>query len=212
MLEDNDGREIREYPPLFELREAQAVGVGRMYRYLEGRAVPYDTWGDVGLFMEQHASGSFERSTRGGAGKNVPLLMFHEQRSWPIGKAESWKHYASLSGVWKLADSDEAQRAARAAANGELGMSVGFLPVHTRAHKVPSRIAPELGPEFKPWLIRDESKLIEVSLTPVPVYDSAQVVMVRSRYNPDEYAAEPIATPDLDAWRAELDAVRSREH
>ena len=55
--------EVREVTTQMELREVQAVG--RPYQYLEGQAVPYDTWADLGWFLESHRAGSFKRSTNG---------------------------------------------------------------------------------------------------------------------------------------------------
>ena len=107
--------EERQFAVGLELRDAQAVGVGGRYRFLEGVAVPYDVWADIGPFVEQHAAGSFERSTRG-AGKNLPLLLFHDNRKWPVGHAEKWTHdRGGLTGVWRLNDTNDAQTAAQLA-------------------------------------------------------------------------------------------------
>jgi phage head maturation protease len=113
--------------------------------------------------------------------------------------------------VWKLSQRDDAQTAARSAAAGELGLSVGFQPIHSQIHKRAARWAPELGPDHKDWISRTESRLIEVSLTPIPVYDEAQVVLVRSAYVHDVDAPPP-PTPMLDGWRAEAQRLRSGEH
>src|SRR5215472_9321237 len=100
-----------------EIRDVQAVG--RPYRYLEGRAVPYGVWADVGPFMEQHAPRSFLRSTRGRSGQpGLPLLLMHnaEDLGAIVGHAEKWTHEDDgLLGLWKLADGSNAQRAAQMA-------------------------------------------------------------------------------------------------
>jgi hypothetical protein len=203
-----DAPEIRTYCTTLQLRDAQAVGAGRVYRYLEGRAVPFDTWADLGPFMERHAPRSFVKSTRE-AGKNLPLLMFHDRAAFPVGRAESWKHDdGALTGVWKLADTDDAQRAARAAAEGDFGLSVGFQPIQTEPTRFADHYAPDLGPEHKHWLTRNESRLIEVSLTPVPAYVDAQVTMVRSAFDPAHGMADR-PTPQRDAWREYVDTLRS---
>jgi hypothetical protein len=207
-----DAPELRTYVARLELRDAQAVGAGRVYRYLEGRAVPYDEWADLGLFMERHAQRSFLQSTKAGSGKNLPLLMFHDRAAFPVGLAESWKHDDGLTGVWKLADTDEAQRAARGAADGAFGLSIGFQPIRSEVTKQAQSWAPDLGPEHKDWLTRAESRLLEVSLTPVPAFTGAEVTMVRSAYRSDDRPGGPAGTPLLDGWRAELDALRSPEH
>ena len=75
------------YGYALELRDAQAVGAGRMYRYLEGRAVPYGEWSNMGEFMEQHAPRSFVQSTKAGTGRKLPLLPFHRRDGYPVGIA-----------------------------------------------------------------------------------------------------------------------------
>src|SRR5215831_20956131 len=70
--------EVRIVRANVELRDVDAVGTGPPYRYIEGRAVPFNTWADVGPYLEQHAVGSFERSTKGGSGRSLPLLPWHD--------------------------------------------------------------------------------------------------------------------------------------
>lgn len=193
-----DTTEIRAYQ--VELRETQAVG--RPFKYIEGRAVPYNTWQDVGPFMENHGEGSFERSTSGGTGRAAPLLIEHGQRDIDnlIGHAESWRHDGTgLYGVWKLNDQPRAQQAGQLAANGDLsGLSVSFQEVHANKTRHDGRV----------WVARSESRLLEVSLTTMPAFPTAGVVMVRSVFDPDTLAETPIPTPDLDAWRARLAGLR----
>jgi hypothetical protein len=205
-----DAPELRTYTTTLELRDAQAVGAGRVYRFLEGRAVPYDTWADLGLFMERHAPRSFAQSTKAGSGKNLPLLVFHDRTSYPVGRADSWTHDdGGLSGVWRLSDSDDAQRAAREAADGGLGLSIGFQPIRSDVTKQAATWAPDLGPEHKDWITRSESRLLEVSLTPVPAYTDSVVTMVRSAFDPDRRPTVDVAHPLLDSWRATVDGLRS---
>jgi HK97 family phage prohead protease len=187
--------EERQFAVGLELRDAQAVGAAGRYRFLEGVAVPYDVWADIGPFVEQHASGSFERSTRG-AGKNLPLLLFHDNRKWPVGHAEKWSHDAGgLAGLWRLNDTDDAQTAAQLAEAGDLrGMSIGFQP---NKSKWDPRSAddwnPDLGPEHKDRVTRLESRLLEVSLTPTPAFPDAQVACVRTAFTRD-------GRREIDAW------------
>ena len=197
--------ELRTYGTGLELREVQAVGAGKAYQYLEGRAVPYDTWGDTGWFMEQHQAGSFKRSTGGRSGAKLPLLLFHDSRSFPIGHADSWRHDDGLVGVWKLNGTEPAQQAARMAEDGDLvGMSVGFQDVASPLWDWPAELNLDGGPDQKPHVTRVESRLIEVSLTPTPVYADAGVTMVRTqstRPTPPE--------PDVDRWRRTVEGLRS---
>jgi HK97 family phage prohead protease len=204
--------ESRAYVTTLELRDVQAVG--KPYRYLEGRAVPYDTFADLGWFLEQHAAGSFAQSTKAGTGKGLPLLLFHDNRSFPIGKAESWKHDdGALDGVWRLNDSAEAQRAAGAADAGELvGLSIGFAPIRSDWQYVDDW-NPDLGADHKDRVTRLESRLLEVSLTPTPAFLDAEVAVVRTAFSVEQRQAAARTRPlEVDTWRAELDALRSAPH
>ena len=71
--------EARAYSVSLEVRDVEATG----RRFIEGRAVPYETWGSVGWFMEKHAQDSFKQSVTGGTGKRAPLLLFHDNRLVP---------------------------------------------------------------------------------------------------------------------------------
>jgi HK97 family phage prohead protease len=201
------------------LRDAQAVGAGRTYHYLEGRAVPYDVFADVGFFLEQHAAGSFERSTKAGSGRALPLLLFHENRTFPIGTATGWEHAnGGLDGVWKLADSAEAQRAAKAADDGELrGLSIGFTPIVSDWEYVEDW-NPDLGPAHIDRVTRLESRLVEVSLTPTPAFDAAEVAAVRTAFTVEQRHAAARAAGrgprprEVDAWRDVVERLRSVEH
>jgi hypothetical protein len=203
--------EGRLYRNTLTVVDAQAVGVtpGR-YNFLEGRAVPYDTWQDLGFFLELHAAGSFERSTKAGSGRQLPLLLFHDNRSFPVGHAEKWDHDGGLNGVWRLNDSPEAQRAARQAADGDLtGLSVGFQPIRTDRQYVDDW-DPELGPEHKDRYTRLESRLLEVSLTPTPAFADAEVTVVRTAFDVQQRASMvPHRVLEADRWRQEVDALRS---
>ena len=201
--------EIRAYTTTLELRDVDVTG--RPARYLEGRAAPYNTWGDVGWFMEQFAADSFKKSTTGGTGKNLPLLLFHDNRSFPIGHAEKWTHTDGLTGVWKLNGSAEANRAADAAADGDLlGLSVGFMPVDSQ-WTYTDDWNPELGPDHKDRVTRVESRLLEVSMTPTPVFADAEVTSVRSAFDVEVRAAKAKEekTRAADAWRDVVDGLRS---
>jgi uncharacterized protein len=201
------------------LVDAQAVGAGSTYSYLEGRAVPYDVFADVGFFLESHAAGSFAKSTKAGTGRSLPLLLWHENRAFPIGKAESWAHEAGgLDGVWKLADTAEAQRAAKAADDGELrGMSIGFQPIESRWEYVEDW-NPDLGPAHIDRCTRVESRLLEVSLTPTPAFDAAEVAAVRTAFTVEQRHAAARAAghgprrPAVDTWRELVDGLRSEQH
>lgn len=194
-----------------ELVDAQTVGKAP-YRYLEGMAVPYRTWGDIGWFLEQHDEGSFAHSTRGGTGKSLPLLLFHDNRSWPAGHAEKWTHEADgMRGVWRLNDTPAAQQAGALADNGDLtGLSIGFAPIRSKWEFLDlDEWDPDLGPDHKDRVTRIESRLLEVSLTPTPAFLDAKVSSVRerSRYS-GEARRSLLGSGEVDAWRREVDKLR----
>jgi hypothetical protein len=197
------------------IRDVQAVG--KPYRYLEGRAVPYDTFADIGgFFLEAHAVDSFKRSTKGGTGKGLPLLLFHNNQSWPIGHAESWEHRSDgMHGVWRLNDRPESQQAAQMAESGDLvGLSVGFQPIRSQWTLVED-YAPDLGPAHMDSVIRKESRLVETSMTPTPAFADAGVTAVRSagldamhiQQRSKAFRPQP---SQVDAWRRTVDQLRSR--
>jgi hypothetical protein len=204
--------EARTYATRLELVETETTG-RKPYRYLEGRAVPYDTWGDCGMFMERHALNSFKRSTGGKSGAKLPLMLFHDRQRIPVGVAEQWSHDDGLRGVWRLADSPEAQRAADAAADGLLvGLSVGFQPREsTWEHVSWDEWDPALGADHKDKVTHIESRLVEVSLTPTPVFEDAGVSEVRTVMDALEIREAKVARPgrQVDAWRAWRAALES---
>jgi HK97 family phage prohead protease len=188
-----------------ELREIQAVG--RPYRYLEGRAVPYDTFATIAWFREAHEPGSFAQSTTGGTGLHLPLLLFHDNRSWPAGHAESWDSQPdALHGVWRLNDTPDAQLAAQLAEAGDLtGMSIGFQPLRSKWDYV-SDWDPDLGPDHMDSVYRLESRLLEVSLTPTPAFADAQVSKVYTEESRDAHIQQRAAhfagvSHDADGYR-----------
>jgi hypothetical protein len=201
--------EVRAYSTALQLRDVEVSG--RPARYLEGRAVPYDEWGELSWFAEMHAQDSFKVSTNAGSGKRAPLLLFHENRSFPIGHAEEWRHDDGLRGIWKLNASPEADRAADAAASGDLvGLSVGFMPKRSDWTYVEDW-DPDLGIEHKDKVVRVESRLLEVSMTPTPVFETAGVTLVRSEFDVEQRSQQVHArrTALVDAWRADVERLKS---
>lgn len=124
--------------------------------------------------MEKIKKGAFSKSIREAA-KRLPLLLFHDSRSFPVGVSEKWTESADgLDCVWRLDTSEVAQEAARLADAGMLtGLSVGFIGLQAeRTYDEDSGMS---------WVERTEARLLEVSLTPTPAYVGAQVATVRSR-------------------------------
>jgi|SRR5215471_6961429 len=211
--------EQRMYRMRLELRDVDPTGRPGRYTFIEGNAVPYGVFADLGPFLEAHAPDSFAQSTRAGTGKGLPLLLFHDQRSFPIGKSEQWKHEGGfLRGVWRLNDAPRSQEAAQAAADGDLvGMSVGFVPMRSSVERCEDWSGrdwnPELGPEHKDRWTREESRLVETSLTPAPVYQDAEVTRVRSFDVYEERSTYQGGRrfPDVEAWRDYLQELRSAQ-
>jgi hypothetical protein len=205
----------RGFVTSLDVREVQAVG--RPYRYLEGRAVPYGVWADIGPFLESHAPDSLKRSTVG-AGRSLPLMLFHDRQSFPIGVSESWAHSDDgLDGVWKLNDSPDAQQAAGAAERGELtGLSIGFQPVRSSWEFVGwDDYDPDLGADHMDRVTRLESRLVEVSVTPTPAFVDAHVAQVRAvgdaqlQLRSRHLGSRPHR--ELDRWHEIVDGLRSGE-
>ena len=163
---------------------------------LAGRAVPYNVPADVGPFTEEFTPGAFARSIRQNA-RSLPLLLFHNDRGWPIGTAEEWRDDPDgLHGVWRLAGHEDAQQAARMARDGMLNyLSIKFLQDPGRYDYVNSR--------EKPHFVRRSARLVETSLTATPVYPDSTVAWVRST----DSAADR-GTPALHEWASWLDQIR----
>lgn len=161
--------EVRTYNGV-EFRDAEGSG-----KWLEGRAVPYNSWQDVGFYMENHAPRSFAKSIKE-AGFALPLLTFHNERSFPIGKVHRWTEKEDgLDGVWEIDTKDsDAVKAAGKARDGYLnGLSIGFLGIQAeRSYDAEAGLS---------YVKRLESRLGEVSLVSVPAFVGAKVTMVRSR-------------------------------
>ena len=190
-MSDLTAPELRVFRGL-ELRDVEAEG----FRWLHGRAVPYGVWQDVGWYMEKIRKGTFAKSIKEAA-RRLPLLLFHDSRSFPVGVSERWtEEDEGLDVVWKLDGSERAQEAARLANDGMLtGLSVGFQGIQAeRTYDEDSGLS---------WVERTEARLLEVSLTPTQAYAGAKVALVRSR--------EPHVNGSAPARRrsAEVDALKS---
>jgi HK97 family phage prohead protease len=166
-------------------------------RTLKGRAVPYDTWAVRGWFLLAMAQGCFDKSIKESAA-SLPLLLFHDWESFPIGTASKWESRADgLWGEWALEDDPRAQRAAQLAQKGVLtGLSVGWQPI----------LQEWQISDLDEWTLDDaatldrctlkEGRLAETSLLPIPQFVDAQVSHVAAARRP---ASD---TPHLDRWKA----------
>jgi hypothetical protein len=191
--------------------EFRELDTNQALTVLEGRAVPYGESTNVGWYFEQMADGVFDKSIAEAA-RTLPLLLWHDNRTWPIGKATEWRSVPGdgLYGVWALNDSPDAQRGARLARDGYLtGMSVGYTPVRSNWDLLGDD---EWDPsnDRLDTVTRLEARLEETSLTPTPAFAGAQVQLVRSADRRGRTAGVRRAAPELAAWRAILDDVRAR--
>jgi len=177
-----------------ELRDVETTDKLTMLR---GRAVPYGIETDVGWFLERFAPGSLGKSVRESAAA-LPLLLFHDEMSLPIGSAARWDEKPdALWGEWRIADTPEAQAAAKSAKDGHLNfMSVRFMPIRSSWTYVDE-------PGGKDSVVREEARLLETSLLTTPAYNGATVQWVRSSER-----RTVAGTPRIDAWRAELERLR----
>ena len=189
------GPEVRTYQEC-QFRDVDASASGR---WLEGRAVPYDTWDNVGWYLEQHTLGEFTRSIT--EHPNMPLLLFHNRKSWPIGVVHEYRDNSDgLDCVWRLDGSDEAQRAAQLARDQMLtGLSIGFVPIRSD-WTFADDWDPDEGPEHMDRVVRLESRLLEVSLTPTPAFAGAQVQLVRSRGSDRKISRPRPRAQEVEAW------------
>ena len=202
---------------------------GEQFHHLEGRAVPYDVFGDVGMFLERHARSSFTDSL---ARKwQLPLLWAHQSQHMPVGLAEVWDSRSDgLWGRWTIAPSPVAQEAAKWAREGGLGLSIGFQPVRS-SWDYASEWDPHRGPDYMDRVTRIESRLLEVSLTPTPAFEDSRVTCVReaptrggTRNETDMVATDVVCVrtayrrePKRDSlaevtdYRARFDLARARQ-
>jgi len=212
------GDEVRTFPAL-ELRADHADGdPDAPFTTLRGIAVPYETWTSVGWFEEKMVRGTFRKSIREAASR-LPLLLWHDNRTFPVGVSRKWEETdEALVGEWDIdPDDDLAQTAARKADGKMLtGMSVGFAEVNRKDAVV--RVDAATGEEVeadewwrleRPGLVWREARLLEVSLTPTPAYAGAQVAMVRSAQRQRTQEGRPRRSAELQHWQRKSEAIRA---
>lgn len=185
----------------FEIRD---VDTKDGFTRLAGRAVPYDEQADIGWFLEEHARGSFAKSIAEAA-RDLPLNLFHDNRTWPIGAADEWQDgRKALDAIWRLDHSEEAQRAAQLVDDRILtGLSIEFQPIRSD-WQLAETFDPDRGPEYKDRVVRLESRMIGTALVQTGAFVGAQTMWVRAARAPGR-DSEPRA---LRAWQAELDRLR----
>jgi HK97 family phage prohead protease len=195
------------------LRANTTQGQSGTLKWLEGTAVPYNRDADIGFFVEQFSPGSLAKSITEAA-RSLPLHLFHDSASFPIGVASEWRDGKdALEGVWKLDDSDLAQRAAKLAQADDDGtallgyMSIRFAPIRSEWTYVDDW-NPDLGPNHKDHVIRTEARLLETSLVSTPAYKEAAVSFVRTA---ERAISREASGREVKGWREYLERVQRRD-
>jgi HK97 family phage prohead protease len=169
-------------------------------RALTGRLVPYDIWAPIGgRFEESMARGVFNQSITQAA-RALPLLMNHDHKSIPVGKAVEWDDRPDgLHARWIMADTPEA-RLAHDMAEGDFmtGLSVGFQP--NAKHDVWAMADP---PELC-RVTRRNARLLEASLVACPTWQEAVITHTRS-----SVAGSGELFPYRNAWAEWLEEIRN---
>lgn len=194
--------EARVFPDVLEIRNLETTD--KLTR-ISGMAVPYGVQTDIGFYLESFAAGSLAKSIREAA-RALPLLLFHDDRSFPIGVAEEWREESDgLHGVWRLDGSETAQRAGQLAKDGLLSyMSVRFVPIRSEWTYVQD-FAPDLGAAHKDSVVRTEARLVETSLVSTPAYAGAAVKWVRTG---ERALSREASGKEIKGWREYLDRMR----
>jgi HK97 family phage prohead protease len=153
--------------------------LGAAFQSLTGLVVPWNTPTDIGLATEEFQRGAFTASLV--EWSDIPLLLWHDNRSWPIGVATDWDdRHDGLHARFRLAMTSVAQSAGMYARDGLLsGLSVGFSPVKSTWRYVPDgQWNPDAG--VLDHVTRHQARLHEVSMTPTPAYAAARVYHVET--------------------------------
>jgi len=135
-------------------------------RTLTGLAVPYGTEAKIGNYVETFAPGAFE----GADPTQVPLMAVHDRESLPIGRALTLTDTpAGLEAELRVSKTKLGDDVLELVKDGAAtGLSVGFVPVQDRWDAGHTRVE------------RVKARLVELSITAFPAYDSARVLAVRS--------------------------------
>jgi HK97 family phage prohead protease len=183
------------------------VETDRGYTMLHGKAAPYNEVAYRMGFKEVWADGLFDESIAGLSAK-LPLMIWHDDMTWPLGSHQEWDSRPGdgLYGTWLLDRGPEAQRAAQMAADGHLSyLSVGYGPTLSKA-EFENDADYDMGDAATwPTITRLKARLMETSVVPVPLYHSAQIMLVAcaggrpKRHRAGKGHAE--VRPKLDRWR-----------
>ena len=154
-------------------------------RVLTGIAVPYGTVTMKGPYPggERFARGAFKRTIKSQAGR-LPKLFRNHDHSQAVGVPIDIRDTDDgLVGSWRLADTPAGNAVLQEVREGVLdALSVGFQTVREEAVDGVREIR--------------EARLLETSLSPLPAYDGAVVLSLRTAVTPI-VPPRPDIDPDL---------------
>lgn len=180
-----------------------------LYTTMAGRAAPYNVFTPRWSYHLAIAPGAFDKTLRE-FGAGLPLLLFHDNRRFPVGNARHWDATGDgLDAVWDLDSTPDAQEVGRLADNGMMtGLSVGMYAL----------LSDWVYTGWEDWDYADpstwdtctviEARLDEVSVTPTPGYQQARIHYALDAVQPGRARhaeARPIAA-GAQAW---LDTMRN---
>lgn len=149
-------------------------------RTLVGLAVPFDVevvvrdlWDD---YEEVFRRGAFKKTITDRA-RPLPLLGFHDRRSFPLGPATRLEETESgLEADFHVSETPDGDAALALIADGALsGLSIGFEPISETTTRGKDR-----EPAGLDLVERTEVRLHEISLVNIPAYADAGVTGVRT--------------------------------
>jgi HK97 family phage prohead protease len=166
-----DGR-----PHLLTATVEAAEQTAGLYTRLAGRAAPYNVFTPRWYFHLGIAPGAFDK-TLAEYGAGLPLLLFHDNQRFPVGRALEWDGAGDgLDGLWGFDSSPTAQEAARLADEGFFtGLSVGMTALLSDWEYTPyDQWDPHDQTTWDKCMVI-EARLDEVSMTATPGFQQAQI-------------------------------------
>ena len=170
--------------------ELKFLGVGDDEGTLEGYA---SIFGEVDSGSDRVKRGAFAKSIKGRKASRIPMFFGHAHASVPIGvwtEITEDQKGLKVKGKLLLANSPEARQVRDVLmAKGEMGISIGYRTIG-KAHITGD------GKEHADWQpnsVRElrELDLREISLTAMPMLDSARVTGVKEEGGEGEPAERP---------------------
>lgn len=170
-------RSTRAFPTDLEIRGGDG-------RTIVGIAAPFDSPAQIadmgGRYTETITRGAFARTIAERGAAKVKLLVQHEARSLPIGRATTLREDAAgLYGEFRISATERGDEVLELVRDGALdGLSIGFRVIRDK-----------WSPDHS---IRNllEARLDEVSVVNFPAYESARIEAVRAELAPNLVIAQ----------------------